>query len=299
MNSMRAQEVCLKGNLSLLSEVYNEIANPSSRRLETQHAVCALIFAFDSVGKSKLARIAMMAITTSSSMSVKPGLAFDPSRTLFMFIFHLVSVQSSGKVTGNVNNVLPASFCRHHDCQRHFDPPAACSAASISAQDGARQRVNTSCMLRAPSTLPSGEKATMSIRDPWHSKLKSCSWLSKSQILMGSLTLLAVASRFMSGEKTADQTPEGNPLNVAICFGVAASQSSTSLDQPARAKNLLSGEKATPSYQRRLRFVVRPVFRSVSEVTDLVSGFKMEVRYAVPSGEIAPLYHPGSPSSAG
>jgi hypothetical protein len=68
MNSMRGQDVCLNGNFSLKSEVYNSMANPSWRKLERQRAVCALVFAFDRAGKSRLARIAMMAMTTSSSM---------------------------------------------------------------------------------------------------------------------------------------------------------------------------------------------------------------------------------------
>src|SRR6266545_1592564 len=79
---MRGQVVLLKGNLSLLSEVYNEIPSPSWRRLERQRAVCALILAFDSVGNSRLARIARMAITTSSSMRVKAGATFDLTRTV-------------------------------------------------------------------------------------------------------------------------------------------------------------------------------------------------------------------------
>src|SRR5262249_12327639 len=55
----------------------------SWRRLERQRAVCALIFAFDRAGNSSPARIAMMAMTTSSSTRVKAGSVLDlPPPTL-------------------------------------------------------------------------------------------------------------------------------------------------------------------------------------------------------------------------
>ena len=76
MNSMRCHSQGLlrvKGNFSLCSEVYNDMASPSWRRLERQRAVCALVLAFDRAGNSKLAKMAMMAMTTSSSTRVKAG----------------------------------------------------------------------------------------------------------------------------------------------------------------------------------------------------------------------------------
>src|SRR5262245_8691638 len=109
---------------------------------------------------------------------------------------------------------------------------AACSAASISAHEGARQSVNTFRALLANSTLQSGENPSSTGMDPCHSKVTRCSSLSRSQIFIVSLLSLAVATRFMSGEKAADQTANGNPVNLAFCFRVAVSQISTSLDHP-------------------------------------------------------------------
>src|SRR6266498_4070985 len=56
----------------LLSSAYIMKANWSCFSLLWHRAPVAFIVAFDKAGKSKLARMAMMAMTTSSSMSVKP-----------------------------------------------------------------------------------------------------------------------------------------------------------------------------------------------------------------------------------
>src|SRR3954465_15639694 len=55
-----------------LSSRYSASARPDWRRLLWQFAESAALFALASAGRSKLARIAMIAMTTSNSTSVKP-----------------------------------------------------------------------------------------------------------------------------------------------------------------------------------------------------------------------------------
>ena len=64
------------GKIWLLSSRYILSAIPHWRRLPKQSVRLALSFALASAGKSIAARIAMMAITTSSSINVNPRLAF-------------------------------------------------------------------------------------------------------------------------------------------------------------------------------------------------------------------------------
>src|SRR5258708_3796372 len=65
---------------SLLSLAYMYQHNPSCFILLTQCILAALAFALDKAGSSIAARIAMMAMTTSSSMSVKAALCgFSPN----------------------------------------------------------------------------------------------------------------------------------------------------------------------------------------------------------------------------
>src|SRR5438093_13268865 len=60
------------GNLPRLSSsAYNPAATHHWWKFEVQVIMRALVLARDRVGKSRLARIAMMAITTNNSMSVK------------------------------------------------------------------------------------------------------------------------------------------------------------------------------------------------------------------------------------
>src|ERR1041385_4284838 len=54
------------------SAMYIEFANAICFKLLMHCVVCALSFAFPRAGARRLARIAMIAITTSNSMSVKP-----------------------------------------------------------------------------------------------------------------------------------------------------------------------------------------------------------------------------------
>lgn len=60
------------GILSSLSSPYSRKASPHCLQLFKQEMACAFAFAFDNAGSSMAARMAMMAMTTKSSMSVKP-----------------------------------------------------------------------------------------------------------------------------------------------------------------------------------------------------------------------------------
>src|SRR5881396_1474952 len=61
-----------EGNRSWLSSKYRSMPTPICRRLLRHWTVLACSLAPDKAGRSKLARIAMMAITTKSSTSVNP-----------------------------------------------------------------------------------------------------------------------------------------------------------------------------------------------------------------------------------
>src|ERR1035438_1396333 len=61
-----------KSNLSALSSVYMRQAKASCRLLFMHCTPCAFSLARDNAGSSSAARIAMMAMTTSSSISVNP-----------------------------------------------------------------------------------------------------------------------------------------------------------------------------------------------------------------------------------
>src|SRR5579859_6963345 len=60
------------GRLSWWSPAYIGKATPHCLRFDTHTIRCALIFAADRAGSNNAAKIAMMAITTSNSISVKP-----------------------------------------------------------------------------------------------------------------------------------------------------------------------------------------------------------------------------------
>src|SRR5262245_16219467 len=60
------------GRKSLLSAAYRCVASPHCLRLFRQATEWAFAFAFAKAGSSIAARIAMMAMTTSSSIRVKP-----------------------------------------------------------------------------------------------------------------------------------------------------------------------------------------------------------------------------------
>src|SRR3974390_3323210 len=60
------------GTFSWLSPVYRYHANCSCFMLLRQETPCAFVFARDKAGSSMAAKMAMMAITTSSSINVKP-----------------------------------------------------------------------------------------------------------------------------------------------------------------------------------------------------------------------------------
>src|SRR5436309_390963 len=119
-----------------------------------------------------------------------------------------------------------------------------------------------------------------------------------SQSVTVSLPPSPVIKRPPSGEKPTPQTCPRMPLSLTSSFGVAVSHSRTSFPQPPRAKNLLSRENDAATYQPRFRFVSRPLFSSRSEVIDLVSGLRIEVRYQFPSGDIAYVQRPGAGGQA-
>src|SRR6266496_6451936 len=80
------------GNCSRLSAVYMARVNPTCFKLDRQLASSAFCFALDSAGNNIAARMAMMAMTTSNSMSVKPrrvfiGDAISEAGTRAMAIF--------------------------------------------------------------------------------------------------------------------------------------------------------------------------------------------------------------------
>src|SRR5262245_12237801 len=62
-------------SISLLSSAYNLQPTINCLPLFKQAIPCALVFALDNAGISIAARIAMIAITTSNSMSVKASFA--------------------------------------------------------------------------------------------------------------------------------------------------------------------------------------------------------------------------------
>src|ERR1700722_14798902 len=67
-----AMGILVSGKVWLLSSTYMFWANPHCLRLFRQVVRLAFSFALARAGRSSEARIAMMAITTSNSMSVKP-----------------------------------------------------------------------------------------------------------------------------------------------------------------------------------------------------------------------------------
>jgi hypothetical protein len=81
--------------LSLLSCAYMIQASCSCFSLFMHLMPCAFVFAFESAGKSMLANMAMIAITTSNSIKVNP--LWDRSDFLFNFIFCL-STNPNGEV---------------------------------------------------------------------------------------------------------------------------------------------------------------------------------------------------------
>src|SRR6266487_4849305 len=77
---------------SLLSPAYMIQERPSCFRLFRHMIPCALVFAFANAGTSKPARMAMMAMTTSSSIKVKPGQELNPGDWLNRFRVFMVNV---------------------------------------------------------------------------------------------------------------------------------------------------------------------------------------------------------------
>src|SRR5689334_17902175 len=62
-----------RGSLSWLSAIYMTVANPHCLIFERQWILLALSLALLSAGKSSAAKMAIMAMTTSSSIKVNPG----------------------------------------------------------------------------------------------------------------------------------------------------------------------------------------------------------------------------------
>src|SRR2546430_1511098 len=74
------------GNRSRLSSAYIRMASPSCLILLAHLIFIALDFALARAGNSSAARIAMMAMTTSSSMSVKAAVQLRGEMSLFIMI---------------------------------------------------------------------------------------------------------------------------------------------------------------------------------------------------------------------
>src|SRR5258706_1599408 len=86
------------GNQSLLSPSYRILANCSCFILLRQEMPCALILALAKAGNNMAASIAIMAMTTSSSMRVKPRSGRDwlDFFLLVVFMFHFNSSCGGG-----------------------------------------------------------------------------------------------------------------------------------------------------------------------------------------------------------
>src|SRR2546429_1433754 len=75
---LRSKPWLLSGNELFASPAYMVRASPHCLQLLAQSTLSALALAFASAGNNKAARMAMMAITTSSSMSVNAGQPSHP-----------------------------------------------------------------------------------------------------------------------------------------------------------------------------------------------------------------------------
>src|SRR5438477_9053738 len=130
---------------------------------------------------------------------------------------------------------IPADLCHRRD-EGSFDLRLLCyfgstdavlacarSAASISAQDGARQRCKRPSKVLDPRTVPSGENADELNHDPVPSKVSNSRWPSTSQSLMASFPWLPVARRLLSGENATEFTPCRKPRYVVISRMVVVS----------------------------------------------------------------------------
>src|SRR5207244_13292559 len=78
---LRSKPWLLSGNELFASPAYMVRACPHCLQLLAQSTLSALALAFASAGNNKAARMAMMAMTTNSSMSVNPGQPSHPRET--------------------------------------------------------------------------------------------------------------------------------------------------------------------------------------------------------------------------
>src|ERR1035437_9066992 len=81
------------GILSPLSSPYIRKASPHCLLLFRQEMLCALLLAFASAGSSIAARMAMMAMTTSSSISVKARIKNLKERFTEVWLANFISIQ--------------------------------------------------------------------------------------------------------------------------------------------------------------------------------------------------------------
>jgi hypothetical protein len=92
---------CATGRRSLLSPAYITRAVPICFILFTHEIRFARSFALDNAGRSIAARIAMIAMTTSSSIKVKPRAKAGPrARANLSELIMCISRQSSGRCQG-------------------------------------------------------------------------------------------------------------------------------------------------------------------------------------------------------
>src|SRR5947208_11206830 len=93
MIQLRSKPLLLSGNESLASPAYMVRASPHCLQLLAQSTLSALALAFASAGNNKAARMAMMAMTTNSSMSVKaaqPGHSRETDERIFRILGRLL-----------------------------------------------------------------------------------------------------------------------------------------------------------------------------------------------------------------
>src|SRR2546425_558729 len=98
---------------------------PIWRKLFRQAVCLALALALASAGNNIPARMAMMAMTTSNSMSVKPKSSFDFGERVFMYVFWFGQIQAECAVSaaedqdhtfGSRRDPLPAFPPVTHRC---------------------------------------------------------------------------------------------------------------------------------------------------------------------------------------
>src|SRR5579862_5409954 len=101
--------------MSLLSPAYNIAPRTICFELLMHSAACARCLALASAGSSNPANIAMMAITTSSSISVKAMARFAPGEATLRTIYRFIGAGIENKLTeGAPMSKLNDGFAQNH-----------------------------------------------------------------------------------------------------------------------------------------------------------------------------------------